>query len=199
MPPQRRNRADDSKTRTALLDAAEQVMLEDGYAAVTSRRVANRAGVDATNIYYYFGTMDDLFIALFRRNAERSLERQTEILSSPQPLWNLWASVRDQFDTPLLMEFNALANHRKAVRTEITSFSGRFREYQIEELTAVLKDYGVDLDEWPASSVILLLTSVSRFLLLEEAFGITLGHHDLIRLVEEHIRRLEGEREIPSG
>ena len=65
-------------------------MLEEGYAAVSSRRVASEAGVNVALVYYYFETMDDLFIALFRRGAERSLERQAEVLASPQPLWGLW-------------------------------------------------------------------------------------------------------------
>ena len=58
-----------STTSEALLDAAEAIMLDEGYAAVTSRRVAEQAGTDAALVYYYFGTMEDLFVALFRRNA----------------------------------------------------------------------------------------------------------------------------------
>jgi DNA-binding transcriptional regulator YbjK len=41
----RRLGAEDSATRTALLDAAQHPLLEEGYAAVTSRRVAARAGL----------------------------------------------------------------------------------------------------------------------------------------------------------
>ena len=41
----RRIGAPDAKNRGVLLDAAEQLLLEEGYAAVTSRRVAERAGL----------------------------------------------------------------------------------------------------------------------------------------------------------
>jgi AcrR family transcriptional regulator len=112
----RRHHLEDSSTSSALLDATEQIMLEEGYAAVSSRRVASRAGVTAALVHYYFGTMDELLTAVFRRIAERSLERQARVLSSSQPLWGLWDSTRDQFHTALLMEFNALANHQKSVR-----------------------------------------------------------------------------------
>src|SRR5437764_10923358 len=65
-----RHRAtDESKTRTTLLDAAETILLEDGYASVTSRRVAERAGVNAALVYHYFDSMDGLFVELFRRGA----------------------------------------------------------------------------------------------------------------------------------
>ena len=81
-----------STTSEALLDAAEAItLLDEGYAAVTSRRVAEQAGTDAAFVYYYFGTMEDLFVALFRRNAQRRLPADFgDALTSPQPLWALW-------------------------------------------------------------------------------------------------------------
>ena len=42
--------------RTRLLDATERIMLTDGYAAVTSRRVEAEAGL---KLHYHFGTLDD--------------------------------------------------------------------------------------------------------------------------------------------
>ncbi len=70
----RRIGAPDAKNRAVLLDAAEQLMLEEGYAAVTSRRVAERAALKPQLVHYYFRTMDELFLAAFRRRAEQGLE-----------------------------------------------------------------------------------------------------------------------------
>ena len=67
----RRIGTETSKTRAALLDAAEKLMLEEGYAAVTSRHVAAKAGLKPQLVHYYFRTMEDLFLALFRRRAEQ--------------------------------------------------------------------------------------------------------------------------------
>ena len=50
-----------------MLDVTERIMLRDGYAAVTSRRVEADAGV---KLHYHFGTLDDLFIAVVRRRGE---------------------------------------------------------------------------------------------------------------------------------
>ena len=86
----RRIGAPDAKNRGVLLDAAEQLMLEEGYAAVTSRRVAEKAGLKPQLVHYYFRTMDDLFLAVFRRRAEQGLVEQAQALQSPQPLWALW-------------------------------------------------------------------------------------------------------------
>ena len=72
----RRIGAPDAKNRGVLLDAAEQLMLEEGYAAVTSRRVAEQAGLEPQLVHYYFRTMEDLFLEVFRRRAERGAERR---------------------------------------------------------------------------------------------------------------------------
>jgi len=194
MAPARRSSVDDSTTRTALLDAAQSLMLEGGYAAVTTRRIAAKAGVNSALVYYYFDTMDGLFIALFRRGSERSLERMEGALASPKPLWALWDVLNDQPNSALTMEFIALANHRKAIRAEIAASGRRFRKLQLKMLSSVLEDYGVDPASWPPASVILLLSGISRFLLIEKAFDVEIGHADTVALVERHIRALEGER-----
>ena len=71
----RRIGAPDAKNRVVLLDAAEQLLLEEGYAAVTSRRVAERAGLKPQLVHYYFRAMDDMFIEVFRRRAKRDEDR----------------------------------------------------------------------------------------------------------------------------
>ena len=194
MAPARRSSVDDSITRTALLDAAQELMLEGGYAAVTTRRIAAKAGVNSALVYYYFDTMDGLFVALFRRGSDRSLQRMEDALASPKPLWGLWDALNDQGNSALTMEFIALANHRKAIRAEIAASGRRFRKLQLKMLSGVLERYGVDPKTWPPASVILLLSGISRFLLIEKAFDVDIGHAEMVALVERHIRALEGER-----
>ncbi len=126
----RRIGAPDAKNRVVLLDAAEQLLLEEGYAAVTSRRVADRAGLKPQLVHYYFRTMEDLFLAVFRRRAEEGLGVLTTALESPQPLWALWRFSTKPEATRLTMEFMGLANHRKALRAEIVYYAERFREEQ---------------------------------------------------------------------
>ena len=145
MPARRRRPNDDSATRTAFLDAAEAVMLEEGYAAVSSRRIASRAGLPNA-IHYYFETMDDLFVELFRRGAARSLERQEEVLASAQPLWAFWDLLLDRSNGDLNTEFIALANHRKAIRSEIAESSRTFRRGQLDALGG--RDRGVQISTW---------------------------------------------------
>ena len=186
--------ADESTARTALLDATERLMLQEGYAAVTSRRVAAEAGVNPGLVYYYFGPMDTLLIEVFRRRAGRMVERQAEALASEQPLWALWDLIRDQTTTALNLEFLALGNHRKAVRSELKTFSVRFRRLQFDGLARVLARYGIDQDLWPAEAVMLFMDGVTRFMLEEDAYGLNLGHAQAEAVVERLIGELEGKR-----
>jgi AcrR family transcriptional regulator len=192
----RRIGAPDAKNRGVLLDAAEALMLDEGYAAVTSRRVAEKAALKPQLVHYYFRTMDDLFLALFRRRAEEGLEAQAQALQSRQPLWALWRFSADPAPTAMTMEFVALANHRKALKAEIAYYAERFREEQQKALSTVLQGYGVDPAEVPALVWSLLMTSISRVLVMEQALGMSAGHAETVEFVERYLRRFEGDLEI---
>lgn len=195
----RRLGTETSKTRSALLDAAEWLMLEEGYAGVTSRRLAARAGLKPQLVHYYFRTMDDLFLALFRRRADQGLERQIRALDSAQPLWSLWDLSRDPRGTALTMEFTALANHRKAIQAELSASAERYRAGLLEAFRSVLARYEIDETEYPPVVCAVLLTSVSTFLVIEQAMlGMSTGHAETVAFVENLIRRLEGDR-LPAG
>jgi AcrR family transcriptional regulator len=189
----RRIGAPDAKNRSVLLDAAEQLMLEEGYAAVTSRRVAQKAALKPQLVHYYFRTMDELFLAAFRRRAEDGLRLQAQALQSPQPLWALWRFSTDPAATALTMEYVALANHRKALKAEIGYYAERFREEQTKAVSSVLQRYGMDAAEVPPLVWSVLITSVSRVLVMEQALGMSLGHAEIVEFVERYLHQLEGE------
>ena len=195
----RRIGAPDAKNRAVLLDAAEQLMLEEGYAAVTSRRVAERAALKPQLVHYYFRTMDDLFLAAFRRRAEQGLEVQAMVLQAPQPLWALWRFSTDPAATAITMEFIALANHRKALKAEIALYAERFREEQRKALTTILARYdkdGRDPVKLPPLVWVVLMTSVSRVLVLERALDMSAGHRETVEIVESYLRHIEGDPEV---
>ena len=191
----RRIGAPDAKNRGVLLDAAEHLMLEEGYAAVTSRRVAEKAALKPQLVHYYFRTMDDLFLAAFRRRAEQGLEVQAQVLQARQPLWALWRFSTDPAATAITMEFIALANHRKALKAEIAYYAGRFREEQRKALTTILDRYDVAGVKIPPLVWSVLMTSVSRVLVIEQALDMSAGHRETVEIVEDYLRHLEGDPE----
>jgi AcrR family transcriptional regulator len=189
----RRIGKESSKTRALLLDATEKLMLEEGYAAVSSRRVAAAAEVKPALVHYYFPTMDDLFVALFRRGAERNMERYTRAAESPRPLRALWQISTDQRGSLLLMEFAALSRHRTAVRAEIAGYGRRHRQLQLQAVRRVLDEHGIDESTITAEAVVLLMTGLSTTLSIERELGLSTGHKQALALMDDLIERYEPE------
>ena len=188
--PARRLGTEQSRTRAALVAAAQELMVEGGYPAVTSRRVAAKAGLKPQLVHYYFRTMDDLLLAVFRLGAERNLERQTRALASATPLRSLWELNKDPAGTAVMMEFMALANHRPAIRSEIARYAEEYRRVEADALHEVLRGYGIDV-AIPSRGLLLLVTALSRVLVLEGSLGVTTGHGETLALVEELLDRYE--------
>jgi len=187
-PPKADNR--DSATCLALIRATAQIMLEEGYAAATSRRVAAKAGVKPALVHYYFPSMDELFLEVLRKGAEINLQRQREALSDAEPLHALW-DLNGEQGSQLWMEFMALANHRKAIRSEIAAYNARFRDLEEATLTMALRSHGVDTQEFPPVVMSMIVASLARILTLERGLGITRGHSEALAFVERYLDRFD--------
>jgi TetR/AcrR family transcriptional regulator len=187
----RRIGAPDSKTRSQLVDAAEVLLLEEGYAAVTSRRVAAKAGLKPQLVHYYFRTMDDLFLEVFRRRADRDLAAFERAIEADGSLRNLWRLNADPRGAAFNVEFVALAKHRTAIRDEIARYAERFRTMQLQALADALAAAGIDAGELPPIVALLLMTGLTQVLALEQALGVVAGHDDTVAFIERTIARLE--------
>jgi AcrR family transcriptional regulator len=186
-----RPKARDSTARDMLVDATSQIMVEEGYAAATSRRVAAKAGVKPALVHYYFPTMDELYLAVFRRGAAVYLERQREALASDRPLHAFWDTLAAPKDTRLLLEFMGLANHRKEIRAEIAAWSERWREMQITALNFIVREHGFETAEFPPAGLAVVIAAIGRTLILEEGLGTSRGHDEAVALVRRFLDRFE--------
>ncbi|GFG87701.1 TetR/AcrR family transcriptional regulator [Mycolicibacter algericus] len=186
----RKAKSTDGATRRRLIEATARIMRNEGYAAATSRRVAAEAGVKQALVYYYFPTMDDLFVEVLRTGADVALDRMRAALTDDDPLQMLWAINSDARVTSLNTEFMALANHRKAIRTELKAYAERVRDIETAAVTVALRAKGVDLDEYPPVAIAMLIAQTARSLCNEEAVDVTYGHHELRALVERQLGRL---------
>lgn len=183
-----------SHTRAALLDAAERLLMDQGYAAVTSRRVAAEAGLKPQLVHYYFRSMDDLLLETFRRRADASLRRFERETARDRSLRHLWSLLLDLRGARFLLELVALASHRPSVRSEIARYAERFRSAQQTAVTAALADLGVPPDVLPPEVALLALTGVSQVMAIEQALGVTTGHDVTAAFVDRLIAGLEDRR-----
>lgn len=174
----------------AMLDGAEEILREEGYAALTSRRVAECIGVKQRLVYYYFRTMEDLTIETFRRLAARDLERLVVSVSSDEPLREIWRVYAHTDDPRLISEFMALSNRITGLRTEVASYIAEARRIQVEALAKALDRRGIRKSLPP---VVLTLFAQGLALLLnrEEAIGVTTGHSEAMAIIEAFLAELE--------
>jgi AcrR family transcriptional regulator len=182
---------DAAGTREAILEATAAIMMEQGYAAVTSRRVAERAGKNSKLVHYYFATMDDLFVALYEHSTEMHLKRHRQAVTSPNPLRALWELSVNPRHTRLAQEFIALSNHSSAVRKVTTRIVKQLNSLNTAFLSDYLRDAGVDLKEFPAVVIAHILMGLSRILVGEDAQGVNDGHAEVLAFAERWIDRLE--------
>ncbi|OBF58246.1 TetR family transcriptional regulator [Mycobacterium sp. 852002-50816_SCH5313054-b] len=183
--------ARDSTTRDMLIDATSRIMVDEGYAAATSRRVAAEAGVKPALVHYYFPTMDELYLDVFRRGAAAYLERQREALASERPLHAFWETLVEPKDARLLLEFMGLANHRKEIRAEISAWQERWREMQITALNFIVREHGLDPSEFPPAGIAVVIAAIGRTLILEQTLGTKGGHDEAVTLVNRFLDRFE--------
>jgi TetR/AcrR family transcriptional regulator, regulator of autoinduction and epiphytic fitness len=186
----KRIRRDPEEAKLLLLRTAEQIMLEEGYAAVTVRRVARDAGVASPLIHYYYPTADDLLVALYRHTCARDVELLKRALDDPEPLQALWAYQIDKSRTALGAEFLALANHRKPIQKEIAQHGAFARKLQSEMLSRIVPAANGNFAECSAECLSMLLTSVSRNIIMEDAVGIGAGHDEAKAYIEHSLAQL---------
>lgn len=97
---ERRERAS-ADTRSRILDSARSCLLADGYASLSTRRVADAADVPLSQIHYYFGSKQELILAVLAAENERLLARQAEMYAGSEPLWRQWEQACDFLDADL--------------------------------------------------------------------------------------------------
>ena len=187
----RRLRAATPEKRRKLLDGAEQIMLRDGYAAVTSRRLETETGL---KVHYHFGSIDDLFIAAVRRRGEVNLALMAEALSSAEPLRAWWRLASDRRGSRLLVEITAAANHRPALQVEVAAFARETRRLQIEALDHLLDEYGIDRDAYPPSLVAPTIQGLAFAMAYDQAAGFDTAQDEASLAMDQLLDRLERQR-----
>lgn len=180
----------------AMLDGAEDILREEGHAALTSRRIAERIGVKQRLVYYYFRTMDDLIVDMFRRSSERDLQRLRDVCQTPQSLRQLWAISYNSQDARLISEYMALANRIPGLRDEVIRFIEESRAIQVQAITdAVARKQGkAKSGMTPIASQALAIMAVSLGLTLnrEDQLGVTAGHAEALAVLDAFLNDLEG-------
>lgn len=167
------------------------MMIDQGYAAVSYRALAARAGVASSLVQYYFPTLDDLFLGLLRRNTDALLRRLSDASETDQPLRAVWKYANSRAGAVILLEFMALANHRKAIHTEIGRGGEQIRQAQLQAVVRAWARYGLDEEDITPAALLFMMNAIPRMMLLEKTFGTHTGHADAVQIIERFLDRIE--------
>ncbi len=188
-------------TVTAFLDAAERLLIEVGYANITTRRLAEEAGANHGLVHYYFGSMEQLFVAVLERYTDRLIERQRAMYAADAPFIEKWRTAmrfldedRESGYQKIWYELQALAWNRPDLRERLARVHDKWRETLMEAFIPVLTEYKLDLTRFPIEAIVTLVVTFNEGMMLERLGGVTTGHAELLAMIDNWLVSLEAAR-----
>ena len=188
-------------TMEAFLDAAEQLLVTEGYAGVTVRRLADQAGANHGLVHYYFGSMEDLFLRVLERFTGRLIVRQRQMYEGDGPFIDKWRQAMRYLDEDfasgyqkIWFELQAMAWNHPEMRERVAQVNAEWREVLTETFTRALDDYALDDTRFPVAAMVSLVYTFSQGIMLERLTGVSAGHRELLAVIDRELEALEAQR-----
>jgi AcrR family transcriptional regulator len=180
-------------TEEAFLDAAERLLVEVGYAGITTRRLAEEAGANHGLVHYYFGSMENLLLRVLERFTERLISRQRTMYGSPEPFIEKWRTAMRYLDEDrsyqkVWYELQALAWNRPELRAPVARVNEEWRAVLKEALAGPRERYGIEL---PLDALVSLVITLNEGIIFERLSGIETGQRELLDWIDGWLERQE--------
>lgn len=188
--------------RTRLLDAAERLLLEAGHAGITTRRLAEEAGVNHGLVHYYFGSMEELLLHVLERFTDRLISRQRAMYAAPVPFVERWRTAMQYLeeDRPyqkIWFELQAMGWNRPEIRARLGTVHRAWREAMRDAVREALGRSGLGDDHLTLEGWITLIVTMNEGIILERLSGIDTGHDELLEGIDRWLRGLEAAASTP--
>jgi AcrR family transcriptional regulator len=176
-----------SAAEEALLDAAERVLVESGYAAITTRRLAEEAGVNHGLVHYYFGSVENLLVRTLERFTAELVTRQREMYASDMPFLEKWRTAmrylvsEDVAYQKVWFELQALAWNRPELQERVDHVNAEWRTVLLEAFAGPREQYGIEM---PLEVLVSLVITFNEGIMLERLSGVTEGHEELLEWID---------------
>ena len=182
-----------SAAEEALLDAAERLLVAVGYAGITTRRLAEEAGVNHGLVHYYFGSIENVLVQVLERFTARMIERQQAMYAAETPFIEKWRTamrylVADTEYQKVWWELQALAWNHPELRERVASVDSKWRAVLTEALAEPRERYELEI---PLEALASLVMTFNSGVILERLAGITTGHEELLDWIDGWIERKE--------
>ena len=178
-----------SAAEEALLDAAERVLVDAGYAGITTRRLAEEAGVNHGLVHYYFGSVENLLVRVLERFTERQIARQREMYAAADvPFLEKWRTAmrylmsEDVAYEKVWFELQALAWNRPELKERVERVNGEWRAVLTEAFAEPRERYGIEM---PLDALVSLVITFNVGIMVERLGGIETGHRELLDWIDQ--------------
>jgi AcrR family transcriptional regulator len=173
-------------TEEALLDAAERLLVEVGYAGITTRGLAREAGANHGLVHYYFGSIENLLVRVLERFTERLIARQRAMYGAQEPFIEKWRTAmrylqEDRDYQKVWCELQALAWNRPELRARVAHVNAEWRAVLTQAFAEPRARYGVEM---PLEALVSLVITFNEGMILERLSGIETGHRDLLEWID---------------
>jgi AcrR family transcriptional regulator len=193
-----------SDPRTRLLDAAERLLIEVGYCAVTTRVVSKEAGVNHGLVHYYYGSMEELFLAVLERFTARLIVRQRAMYSADTTFLVKWRKAMGFLEEDLaagypkiLFELQAMGWNRPAMRKRIAAVHDEWRTVLTEAFAPAMKRYGIADGLLGVEAMVALVVTFNLGMEVERLSDVKVGHDALLRSIDRWLASLEAKAKKP--
>ena len=180
-----------SAAEDAILDAAERLLVDIGYAGITTRRLAEEAGVNHGLVHYYFGSIENVLVRTLERFTERLVERQRAMYAADVPFIEKWRTAmrflveEDVRYEKVWLELQALAWNRAELRERLTSVDAQWRFVLSEAFAQPREELGIDM---PLQALVALVVTFNEGIIFERLSGIETGQSELLEWIEGWIQ-----------
>ena len=177
-----------SAAEEALLDAAERLLVEVGHSGITTRRVAEEAGVNHGLVHYYFGSVENLLVRALERFTERLIDRQRELYSADLPFIEKWRTAmrflvsEDVAYEKAWLELQALAWNNEALRERLAFVNAEWRGVLTEAFAEPHRKLGIPM---PLEALVSLVMTFNLGVIVERLGGIETGHDALLAWIDQ--------------
>jgi AcrR family transcriptional regulator len=177
-----------SAAEDALLDAAERLLVEVGHAGITTRRVAEEAGVNHGLVHYYFGSIENLLVRVLERFTAELTARQRAMYSAETPFIEKWRRAMrylvadDVRYEKIWLELQALAWNRPELRERLAHVNDEWRAVLTEAFAEPHERYGIEM---PLDALVSLVMTFNEGVMVERLSGIETGHAALLEWIDE--------------
>jgi AcrR family transcriptional regulator len=185
-----------SAAEEALLDAAERLLVEVGHAGITTRRVAEEAGVNHGLVHYYFGSIENLLVRVLERFTTELTARQRAMYASEIPFIEKWRQAMrylvadDVGYEKIWLELQALAWNRPDLQERVASVNDEWRAVLTEAFAEPRERYGIQM---PLDALVSLVMTFNEGVMVERLSGITTGHQQLLEWIDSWLEGKERE------